>query len=81
MNPLKRGLVATAEDREEVEKLVKSIERMNRDKNTLKNENINGKWELIYTTSSSILQLDKPAILRIQGPIYQFIGNNLNLLN
>jgi len=33
-----------------------------------------GKWELIYTTSGSILGTGRPPFLRPIGPIYQFIG-------
>ncbi len=33
-----------------------------------------GKWELIYTTSGSILGTSRPPFLRPIGPIYQFIG-------
>lgn len=32
-----------------------------------------GKWRLVYTTSRSILGLDKPEFLRPKGPIFQFI--------
>ncbi|CAN0526718.1 unnamed protein product, partial [Laminaria digitata] len=32
---------------------------------------INGRWELLYTTSASILSKDKPPALRPCGPIYQ----------
>ena len=33
-----------------------------------------GKWELIYTTSGSILGTSRPPFLRPIGPIFQFIG-------
>ncbi|PSC72062.1 plastid fibrillin 3 [Micractinium conductrix] len=32
-----------------------------------------GQWELLYTTSDSILGKSKPALLRPAGPIYQII--------
>lgn len=32
---------------------------------------INGRWELLYTTSESILGKSKPANLQPSGPIYQ----------
>lgn len=32
-----------------------------------------GQWELLYTTSDSILGMSKPAFLRPSGPIYQVI--------
>jgi hypothetical protein len=30
-----------------------------------------GKWELLYTTSASILGTGRPPLLRPSGPIYQ----------
>lgn len=38
---------------------------------------LNGKWELRYTTSASILGTSKPALLRPSGPIYQFLGERV----
>lgn len=40
----------------------------------LASEYINGKWELVYTTSTSILGTSRPPFLRPFGPIYQTIG-------
>ena len=34
---------------------------------------MNGEWELLYTTSASILGANKPWFLRPSGPIYQAI--------
>ena len=34
---------------------------------------INGEWELVYTTSASILGTNKPSFLRPSGKIYQTI--------
>ena len=33
-----------------------------------------GKWELLYTTSQSILGTSRPPFLRPIGPIFQYIG-------
>jgi hypothetical protein len=34
---------------------------------------VSGKWELLYTTSASILRTSQPALLQPSGPIYQII--------
>lgn len=39
-------------------------------------ELLNGQWELLYTTSDSILGKSKPFFLRPSGPIYQVIGES-----
>nr|CAB3493545.1 unnamed protein product [Digitaria exilis] len=51
--PLERGAEATAEDKERVEQ---QLEAVNQVKEPLKSDLLNGKWELLYTTSTSILQ-------------------------
>lgn len=72
--PLKRGLLATDEDRAEVEALAAELERLNPTKRPLAApELLSAKWELLYTTSASILGTSKPALLRPSGPIFQFI--------
>lgn len=35
---------------------------------------LSGQWELLYTTSASILGASRPALLRPTGPTYQVIG-------
>lgn len=35
---------------------------------------LNGQWELLYTTSDSILGRSRPSFLRPKGPIYQTLG-------
>lgn len=74
IQPLARGVNATDADEEQVEKLIQKLERVNLNKNTLASPLINGKWKLLYTTSQSILQKNRPAPLRANGPIYQYIG-------
>lgn len=45
-------------------------------------ELLNGQWELLYTTSDSILGASKPAFLRPSGPIYQVLdGDTLTARN
>ncbi|KAL4452247.1 hypothetical protein ABPG75_007909 [Micractinium tetrahymenae] len=71
--PLKRGLTATADDKARIDKLASALERRNPTKKPLASDLINGQWELMYTTSESILGTNKPALLRPRGPIYQII--------
>lgn len=74
IQPLARGVNATDADEQQVEKLIQKLERVNPNKNTLASPLINGKWKLLYTTSQSILSKNRPAPLRANGPIYQYIG-------
>ena len=73
IKPLRRGLIATPDDALTVDKLCKILEGLNPNKASLASPLINGRWELQYTTSESILGKNKPALLRPSGPIYQFI--------
>ncbi|TVU45477.1 hypothetical protein EJB05_04966 [Eragrostis curvula] len=72
--PLERGAEATPEDKEGVEQIVRQLEAVNQVKEPLKSELLNGKWELLYTTSTSILQPQRPKFLRPFGKIYQAIN-------
>lgn len=69
-----RGFSATEDDKKRIDKLASKLEGMNPNKNSLKADEINGKWKLLYTTSQSILGQNRPFFLRPLGPIYQFIG-------
>nr|GMC81340.1 probable plastid-lipid-associated protein 4, chloroplastic [Ipomoea batatas] len=62
--PLDRGADATPEDQEKIEQIVRKLEAANPTKEPLKSPFLNGKWELIYTTSQSILQTNRPKFLR-----------------
>uniref|UniRef100_A0A7N0RH08 Plastid lipid-associated protein/fibrillin conserved domain-containing protein n=1 Tax=Kalanchoe fedtschenkoi TaxID=63787 RepID=A0A7N0RH08_KALFE len=62
--PLDRGAEATPEDQERIDQLARKLEAANRVKEPLKSDLLNGKWELIYTTSTSILQRERPKFLR-----------------
>lgn len=73
IRPLKRGLLASEEDKARVDALARRLERKNTEKKPLASPNLNGQWELLYTTSDSILGTNKPAFLRPSGPIYQVI--------
>ncbi|ONM08373.1 putative plastid-lipid-associated protein 4 chloroplastic [Zea mays] len=80
--PLDRGAEATPEDKERVEQIVQQLEAVNQVKEPLKSDLLNGKWELLYTTSTSILQPQRPKYLRPFGKIYQSINaDNLRAQN
>ncbi|KAM0950950.1 putative plastid-lipid-associated protein [Dioscorea sansibarensis] len=72
--PLDRGAEASPEDQEMVDQIVRKLEAANSIKEPLKSDLLNGKWELLYTTSKSILQTQRPKILRPNGKIYQAIN-------
>ncbi|KAL5714505.1 putative plastid-lipid-associated protein 4 [Ranunculus cassubicifolius] len=61
---LDRGADATPEDQQQIDKMARELEKVNAIKEPLKSEFLNGKWELIYTTSVSILQTGRPKFLR-----------------
>ncbi|KAK4341290.1 hypothetical protein RND71_039791 [Anisodus tanguticus] len=62
--PLDRGAEATPQDQEIIDQIARKLEVCNPTKEPLKSSLLNGKWELIYTTSKSILQTQRPKILR-----------------
>ncbi|XP_059290626.1 probable plastid-lipid-associated protein 4, chloroplastic isoform X1 [Lycium ferocissimum] len=62
--PLDRGAEASPEDQEIIDQIAGKLEVCNPTKEPLKSSLLNGKWELIYTTSKSILQTQRPKILR-----------------
>lgn len=72
--PLDRGADASTDDQDLVNKIVQKLEAANKIKEPLKSNLLNGKWELIYTTSKSILQTKRPKLLRPNGKIYQAIN-------
>ncbi|GKD89181.1 probable plastid-lipid-associated protein 4, chloroplastic, partial [Tanacetum coccineum] len=72
--PLDRGADASVEQQELVDQIARKLEAVNKVKEPLKSDLINGKWELLYTTSQSILQTKRPKILRANGKIYQAIN-------
>ncbi|KAL8540687.1 hypothetical protein ACS0TY_002066 [Phlomoides rotata] len=62
--PLDRGAEATPQDQEAIDQIARKLEAVNPTKEPLKSNFLNGKWELIYTTSQSILQTKRPKLLR-----------------
>ena len=79
LSGLNRGVTANESDQQNVEQKVRELERLNPTRKPLASEYLSGQWELVYTTSSSILGTGKPPFLRPQGPIYQLIGSSLTL--
>ncbi|KAI3990986.1 hypothetical protein MKX01_026170 [Papaver californicum] len=74
--PLDRGAEATPEDQERIDKIARELEKVNSVKEPLKSDLLNGKWELIYTTSASILQIQRPKLLRSRAN-YQAINADI----
>ncbi|KAI3871798.1 hypothetical protein MKX03_007830 [Papaver bracteatum] len=74
--PLDRGAEATPEDQERIDKIARELEKVNSVKEPLKSDLLNGKWELIYTTSASILQTQRPKFLRSRAN-YQAINADI----
>jgi hypothetical protein len=64
---LNRGVNATDADRAAVDAAARKLERLNPNRGSLASAAINGRWELIYTTSVSILGSNRPPFLRPQG--------------
>ncbi|XP_056163224.1 probable plastid-lipid-associated protein 4, chloroplastic isoform X1 [Syzygium oleosum] len=75
--PLDRGAEATPEDQQRVDQIARKLEAVNPTKEPLKSTLLNGKWELIYTTSKSILQTQRPKFLR---SITNYQGINVDTL-
>eukprot|EP00471_Norrisiella_sphaerica_P014200 CAMPEP_0184492630 /NCGR_PEP_ID=MMETSP0113_2-20130426/23856_1 /TAXON_ID=91329 /ORGANISM="Norrisiella sphaerica, Strain BC52" /LENGTH=622 /DNA_ID=CAMNT_0026877545 /DNA_START=317 /DNA_END=2185 /DNA_ORIENTATION=- len=77
---VERGLKATEEAQNRIEKLVRAMEAGNPTKTPLKNPLLNGRWALLYTTAKSVLGEGNP--LKPRGPIYQSIDIfGLRILN
>eukprot|EP00955_Chlamydomonas_euryale_P089841 364496-Chlamydomonas_euryale.AAC.25 len=79
--PLKKGADATPEDQAEVEAAAAALEELNPTPRPLTSDLLNGGWNLLYTTSASILGLSRPAIFRPSGPIIQVLGAKVYLVN
>ncbi|KAJ3672936.1 hypothetical protein LUZ60_006310 [Juncus effusus] len=76
IKPLDRGADATPDDQARIDQLASELEAVFAIKEPLKSDLINGKWELIYTTSRSILATQRPKFLRPNGKIYQAINTD-----
>ncbi|KAG4945341.1 hypothetical protein AAZX31_15G045300 [Glycine max] len=62
--PLDRGADATPQDQQTIDQIARELEAVTPIKEPLKTNLLDGKWELIYTTSQSILQTKRPKLLR-----------------
>ncbi|KAG9147515.1 hypothetical protein Leryth_007323 [Lithospermum erythrorhizon] len=62
--PLDRGADATPEDQQNIDQIARKLEALSPTKQPLESNLLDGKWELIYTTSQSILQTKRPKFLR-----------------
>eukprot|EP00250_Pteridium_aquilinum_P018597 c24132_g2_i1 orf=52-786(+) len=74
--PLDRGLDASPDDQARVDMIIQSLERLSPVKDTVTSPLINGKWELLYTTSEFILKKQRPRFFRSMGPMFQAINND-----
>ncbi|KAK9866737.1 hypothetical protein WJX84_004414 [Apatococcus fuscideae] len=82
IEPLQRGVDASEDDKASIERLASAVERLNPTPKALSSPLINGRWELIYTTSASIIGKNKLPLFRPSGPIYQTIdAENLRASN
>jgi hypothetical protein len=78
---LGRGANATEEQKSNVDKLARELERLNPTKEVL-GPKLSAKWKLLYTTSDSILGTSRPPFLRPFGDIFQTIdAENLKARN
>ena len=68
-----RGVTADDETKELIYIAAQKLEKLNPNRDALSSNLLNGEWELLYTTSASILGATKPWPFRPLGPIYQTI--------
>jgi hypothetical protein len=66
-----RGVKASPFDALDIDAAARALERLNPNPAALKSELLNGEWELLYTTSKSILGATRTWPFRPLGPIYQ----------
>lgn len=59
-----RKIVDYPKDKAEVDRLVRELESANRSREPIKDPNLSGVWQMLYTTSTSILRISFPAFLR-----------------
>mmetsp|Transcript_2334 Transcript_2334/g.3352 ORF Transcript_2334/g.3352 Transcript_2334/m.3352 type:complete len:234 (-) Transcript_2334:258-959(-) len=82
--PLNKGEGVSEAQKAEVEDVVVRLEALNPYPETLKSAKINGKWELIYTTSQAILGANRLPIFKPQElyqtlDVYNLEGKNEQL--
>ncbi|KAK7246849.1 hypothetical protein RIF29_41719 [Crotalaria pallida] len=79
--PLDRGADATPQDQLTIDQIARQLEAVNPTKAPLKSDLLDGKWELIYTTSQSILQTKRPKFLRSVANYQAINVDNLRAQN
>eukprot|EP00803_Ostreobium_quekettii_P002312 evm.model.scf_2018.1 EVM.evm.TU.scf_2018.1 scf_2018:5583-9956(+) len=68
-----RGSSATEKEQAMIDELCTKLEQANPTPKPLESPLLNGQWELLYSTSKSILGLNRPGLVRPRGPIYQIL--------
>ncbi|KAG1654652.1 hypothetical protein FOA52_010280 [Chlamydomonas sp. UWO 241] len=82
ITPLKRGASASPDDKDAVEAAAAALEALNPTRSPLSSPLVNGGWELLYTTSATILGLSRPPPFRPSGKIVQVLdATNLKARN
>eukprot|EP00245_Coleochaete_scutata_P015085 TRINITY_DN65_c0_g5_i1.p1 TRINITY_DN65_c0_g5~~TRINITY_DN65_c0_g5_i1.p1 ORF type:complete len:279 (+),score=53.62 TRINITY_DN65_c0_g5_i1:50-838(+) len=76
ISSLDRGAAATDTDKENIEELCQQLEAMNPTRSALKSPLLNGKWEMVYTTSEAVLATKRPKLLRPSGKMFQAINTD-----
>lgn len=74
-----RGVTATEEDVAAVDAAARDLERLNPNPRALKCDLLNGEWELLYTTSASILGATRPWPFRPLGGAHSLIHPPLKI--
>lgn len=59
-----RTIVDIPNEKAEVDRLIREVESSNRSREPLKDSNLSGVWQMLYTTSTSILRVSLPSFLR-----------------
>ena len=68
-----RGLLATEQDKQTIERAIMQLEDHNSTTRPVEARDLlNGNWRLLYTTSRGILSIDQLPLLKL-GQIYQYI--------
>ncbi|KAL8242967.1 hypothetical protein R6Q59_013269 [Mikania micrantha] len=67
---LDRGANASSEQQDRVDQIARKLEAANKVKEPLESNLLNGKWELLYTTSQSILQTKVPSFTSFNYAIF-----------
>lgn len=62
---------------EDIEALIRQVEATNQSRSPGTDPNLTGMWDLLYTTSRSILGIDKPAFLQASRIVQELNGEQL----